>query len=145
MNRYVVGFLFDDDMKNILLIRKNRPAWQAGKLNGVGGKIERFEQPIAAMAREFYEEAGEDTPATWAHVCTLRFPYAEVEFFAGKSTFHFNGAHTRTDEEIVKLPLNQEFFMGTHPVVENILPLVELSMQRLTDREGVPPSAQAVA
>ena len=56
MNAYVVGFLREND--KILLIKKNRPAWQAGKLNGVGGHIEALETPHAAMMREFKEEAG---------------------------------------------------------------------------------------
>ena len=37
----------------VVLTHKNRPAWQAGKLNGVGGKIELLESPVAAMVREF--------------------------------------------------------------------------------------------
>lgn len=55
---YVCGFLFSSDRSRVLLIRKNRPAWQAGLLNGVGGKIEAGETPEEAMVREFYEEAG---------------------------------------------------------------------------------------
>lgn len=138
MNRYVVGFMFDDEMKNVVLVNKNRPAWQQGKLNGVGGKIEHGETPLAAMIREFVEEANVGC-SRWDHVCTLRFPYAEVEFFAAKNTTCFSNARTRTDEEIVKIPLTQEFFMGLYPVVENIPALVELSMQRLADREAIPP------
>ncbi len=56
MNAYVVGFLREND--KILLIKKNRPAWQAGKLNGIGGHIEVGETPNEAMVREFAEEAG---------------------------------------------------------------------------------------
>ena len=40
MREYVCGFLFSPDRKKVLLIRKRRPAWQAGKLNGVGGKVD---------------------------------------------------------------------------------------------------------
>lgn len=65
---YVVGFAFSADRRKIVLIRKNRPAWQAGKLNGVGGKIEAGETPEHAMAREFFEETGVQTnPAQWTH------------------------------------------------------------------------------
>jgi 8-oxo-dGTP pyrophosphatase MutT (NUDIX family) len=55
---YVVGFVFDPDESHLLLIWKNRPAWQAGKLNGPGGKRENGETPLAAMEREFGEETG---------------------------------------------------------------------------------------
>ena len=69
---YVCGFLFSSDRTRVLLIRKNRPAWQAGKLNGLGGKIELGETPHEAMRREFREEAGVDLPEErWQHVLTL--------------------------------------------------------------------------
>lgn len=52
---YVLGFAFDDN--KVLLIRKTKPKWQAGRLNGVGGKVEAFDKDyLAAMVREFHEE-----------------------------------------------------------------------------------------
>jgi len=42
---------------HILLVQKNRPTWQAGKWNGIGGKIEDGETSAQAMKREFMEEA----------------------------------------------------------------------------------------
>lgn len=58
MKKYVVGFLIDVNW-NVVLIRKNKPDWQAGKLNGVGGKIEDTDVDVhSAMEREFEEEAG---------------------------------------------------------------------------------------
>ena len=70
VQEYVCGFLFSPDRARVLLIRKARPAWQAGKLNGLGGKIERGESALQAMRREFREEAGADV-AEWQHVLTL--------------------------------------------------------------------------
>lgn len=55
---YVAGFMFDGE--KVALIRKNRPEWQAGLLNGIGGKIEEGERPLEAMRREFREETGRD-------------------------------------------------------------------------------------
>lgn len=55
---YVVGFCFDTTMEHVLLINKKRPDWQAGKLNGIGGKIEEHEIAPGAMRREFGEETG---------------------------------------------------------------------------------------
>ena len=55
---YVLGFMFNEAESKVLLVWKNRPAWQAGKLNGVGGKIEAGETPVQAMNREFAEETG---------------------------------------------------------------------------------------
>jgi 8-oxo-dGTP diphosphatase len=56
MKKYVVGFLISGSL--VSLIKKNRPEWQKGKINGIGGKIEKGETPEQAMKREFYEEAG---------------------------------------------------------------------------------------
>jgi len=54
----VVGFLFSEDKKNVLLINKIKPEWQRGKFNGIGGKVEKDEKPDQAMTREFFEESG---------------------------------------------------------------------------------------
>lgn len=55
---YVLGFAFSHSMRSVVLIEKQKPAWQAGKLNGIGGKVERGELPLDAMTREFCEETG---------------------------------------------------------------------------------------
>jgi len=60
VKRYVVGFMFDEHGGHIALVRKNRPDWQRGMLNGIGGKVEYGEIPINAMKREFLEETGVD-------------------------------------------------------------------------------------
>jgi 8-oxo-dGTP diphosphatase len=57
---YVVGFLFSEDRKQVALIRKTHPDWQAGKLNGPGGKVEPNENQFQCMHREFLEETGGD-------------------------------------------------------------------------------------
>jgi 8-oxo-dGTP pyrophosphatase MutT (NUDIX family) len=56
MRKYVAGFLIKGD--SVLLVRKNRPQWQVGLLNGIGGEIDGEEHPDTAMEREFQEETG---------------------------------------------------------------------------------------
>ena len=73
MRTYACGFLFSPDRQRVLLIRKRRPAWQAGKLNGLGGKVEPGETPLQAMRREFREEAGVNV-AEWQEILTLAGP-----------------------------------------------------------------------
>lgn len=143
MNQYVVGYMFDDGMQRVGLIHKNRPAWQKGLFNGIGGKIDTGETPLEAMVREFKEETGVLTIAgDWSHVCTLRFPYAEIECFASKSTAHIDAMHTNTDEEVLNASLSEILFSGRpYPAVENVPLLIQLSRQRLTDREGVAPDS----
>lgn len=58
MDVFVLGFALTEDKKAILLIKKNRPAWQKGLLNGVGGKVNPVETPKQAMIREGFEETG---------------------------------------------------------------------------------------
>lgn len=85
--RYVCGFLFMADGRPdflmdylVVLIRKSKPDWQRGLLNGVGGKIEPGESPEQAMVREFEEETGHPTSG-WLSLATLSFPKAVVHFF----------------------------------------------------------------
>lgn len=80
--RWVVGFLFSGDGSAVVLIRKNRPEWQAGKLNGVGGKMEDGDRSIEeAMVRAFAEETGWSTlPGQWHHFTTLEWEEGSVHF-----------------------------------------------------------------
>lgn len=58
MKEYVVSFLFTPDYKNVWLVKKEKPEWQKGSLNGIGGKIELKEMPSIAAIRELKEETG---------------------------------------------------------------------------------------
>lgn len=58
MSKYVCGFAFNLKQDKVALIEKIKPTWQAGLLNGIGGKLEDGEVSHEAMAREFEEEAG---------------------------------------------------------------------------------------
>lgn len=78
MKSYVLGFLFNV-FGDVALIRKNKPEWQKGKYNGVGGKIEEGETPLEAMRREFNEEAGMDID-DWIKVCCLKGWESNDEF-----------------------------------------------------------------
>ncbi len=72
MTKYVLGFAFNRQRDRVGLIEKNRPDWQLGKLNGIGGHIEQFDTtPHDAMQREFSEEAGV-LLGTWTHYATMR-------------------------------------------------------------------------
>ena len=83
MTDYVAGFAFDGTGEHVLLVRKTHPTWQAGKLNGIGGKIEPGETPAVAMVREFAEEAAIDTDeASWRLVVTLHSGEHTIWFFA---------------------------------------------------------------
>jgi 8-oxo-dGTP diphosphatase len=77
IKQYVVGFLFCERPRNLIevcLIEKQKPQWQQGFYNGVGGKIEHEDfNAHDAMAREFREETGVHIPISqWRHFCNTR-------------------------------------------------------------------------
>lgn len=78
--RYVAGFLFSLDRSHVALVLKQKPAWQLGKLNAIGGKIEPGESAREAMNREFAEESGV-SGIDWKGTAVLRGPDFQVSFF----------------------------------------------------------------
>lgn len=50
-----------DIKTKVLLVEKQKPAWQKGRWNLVGGHVEEGELPLAAAIREMKEEAGNIT------------------------------------------------------------------------------------
>lgn len=76
---YCLGFAFSENRKDVTLIRKTHPEWQAGHWNGIGGHIEAGESGSKAMAREFKEETGVLIPAgEWRDALTLHWPGGNV-------------------------------------------------------------------
>lgn len=74
MKHYVLGLIFSQHEGRIALLRKKRPAWQAGMLNGIGGHIELGETALQAMVREAAEEVALrfPWPQAWEEIATLR-------------------------------------------------------------------------
>jgi 8-oxo-dGTP diphosphatase len=101
---YVCGFLFDDARKHVALIRKNRPEWQRGLLNGIGGKIETGEGALAAMRREFFEETGAQVFG-WRCFCILtRASDWRVHFYVAFGDLL--DLRDQTDEQVLITPLS---------------------------------------
>jgi 8-oxo-dGTP diphosphatase len=100
---YVVGFMFDKE-HNVWLIKKNKPEWQKGRYNGIGGKIESYDlDHYAAMSREFFEETSALTePYEWTEFCTYGWKDGIVHFFYlhDLDLKHYGYVRTNTDEEV---------------------------------------------
>lgn len=122
MTDYVAGFLFSNDNQRVALIEKRRPAWQAGKLNGIGGHIEANETPLAAMIREFFEETGLRV-TSWKHYVTLNGDGFRVFFFYAH-TFSFGDIQSMTDEavNICEIPR-----LNLLPVIPNLKWLIPMA------------------
>lgn len=120
---YVVGFALDS-YGRVALIRKNRPEWQAGKLNGIGGHVEEDELPMDAMVREFEEETGRRVGG-WDLFVIMDFPEARVYFYRTKiGTAIMDGLSTTTDETVVKIGASD---IGQSGVIPNLMWLVPLA------------------
>ena len=99
---FVAGFMFTADKRKVALVTKNRPEWQKGFLNGIGGKVEAFDaNNAAAICREFEEEAGvKTTPEEWQQFAKLEVVgLGYVNFFRAFSDKAQN-IHACTDEEV---------------------------------------------
>lgn len=79
MKHFVLGFIFNSNKTSILLVKKERPEWQKGYYNGIGGKIKLNESPSEAMIREGIEETSYSR--IWEHVLTFICPGGTVFVF----------------------------------------------------------------
>jgi len=128
--KYVAGFMLSHDLKRVALIRKNRPVWQAGKLNGIGGHVESGETDIQAMVREFEEETGLKTDEE------LWFKYARlsdngafaVSFFVTQGSLQC--LESKTDEKVEVVNVSE---LHEIEAIENIPWLVHLAIDNITD------------
>lgn len=121
---YVVGLAFDRNAR-VALIRKNRPAWQEGLYNGIGGKVEPGEKPLIAMRREFLEETGL-LVADWNKVVVVDYGADRVHFYRTEiSPTEMSVLKSTTDEEVHVLGAHAAV-SGWYSIVSNlawILPL----------------------
>ena len=124
MISYVVGLVFDASNTKVLLVRKNRPNWQVGKLNGIGGKVEEGETPYEAVVRECEEECGL-LLYNWLLVDRFTDNDSYEVFFFTIQAENIHKAYTKTDEvveifEIASL-FSDSFGMDTVVYPANVL------------------------
>lgn len=145
MKKYVLGFAFDSesDPKYLVLIEKQKPNWQKGKLNGVGGKVELDDiSDKSAMVREFQEETGLDTELLgWKHFATMKFPddvmggSAVVYCYKYFSNRIF-GCSTTTDEVISMYALHPDSVRAgiplwcDQPLIKNLHVLIPMALDK---------------
>lgn len=130
---WVVGFLYDMKGDRVVLIRKNRPEWQKGRLNGVGGKLEPTDASLeSAMVREFFEETGQ-TIISWQHFANLDWEEGVVHFFRSfAAPVIVDGCRTMTDEAVEVHHVHMLLAPGPlrDGVTPNLLWLVPLGAHR---------------
>ena len=98
MIEYVLGFLFNPKMDRVVLIKKEKPDWQRGMWNGIGGKVDPGETHRHAMIREFEEETGlrvED----WRYFGQMQNDNVRVSLYVALSDA-LDDVQTMTEEEV---------------------------------------------
>lgn len=134
VKEYVLGFMFHPNLREAVFIRKIKGK-HAGMLNGVGGKIELCEHPLAAMAREFQEETSVVTTALdWLPFGVFHGtePNGVEEYmvhcFATSSLTGYLAACTVTPEYVERCPIGDLWDLEPTP---NLLWLVSMASYRL--------------
>lgn len=140
MINYVVGFAFSRNKKDIVLIEKQKPEWQKGKFNGVGGKVDTEDvSPMAAMIREFKEETGvtiaeAETRAAvhggnyadgWHHFATLIFEECNLYCFRAYTNSIYQ-CGTIEEEKIQVTGVYEALSML--PIIPNLKVLIPMAL-----------------
>lgn len=129
MKEYVLGFAFNDERDEVLLIEKARPEWQRGRCNGLGGKVELYETPLNAMVREFREECGIDTkPESWKYMGLMQGPDWDCHCFRIYNV-DISKANTLTDEAVIIAKV-EKVLCGKIKTISNIPWLVALALDQ---------------
>ena len=136
MTKYVVGIIFCEN--KVLLIRKNRPSWQSGGLNGVGGKVSAYESYYDAMVRECREECNL-VISNWEYIGMLTdiVDYKVKYYKAYVPTFDTVCSNTDEKVEIFNIAdINYSMLISPTDVflrlaVHNIYEPIELIVERL--------------
>jgi 8-oxo-dGTP diphosphatase len=123
---YVLALLFTADRGRVVLIHKTRPAWQAGRVNVLGGKVAPGESAAAAARREVREEAGVDVPEdAWREFLVWHDPVYRMHALRA---FHdaAERAHTAEDQEVFRAAT------GDLPsaLIDNLRWLIPLALDR---------------
>lgn len=119
---FVLALLYTADQRRVVLMRRTRPAWQAGRVNGLGGALMAGELPHDGARREVREECGVDV-AEWTEV--LVWEDAEYRMHVMRAVSELaRGARTLEDQEVFladvdALPAN---------VIDNLRWLVPLAL-----------------
>lgn len=129
---YCLGFAFN--MSHVLLIEKQKPDWQKGKLNGLGGLIEPRETSMMAMAREFEEECGIKTaPEDWSLFARLDIGLNECRVYCFKAFLDITKAKTTTGEKIKLVHIDELQLQARISNLDWLIPLaVDENIPNLT-------------
>jgi 8-oxo-dGTP diphosphatase len=128
MTEYVAGFMFSEFGTKVALIQKERPEWQKGNFNAIGGHIEEGEIPLEAMCREFVEETGV-SHVSWEQFLVYRGIDYVVYFFVTFSDDIYY-LRTITDETIQVLSVYDIQTKKVSNIIPNLYWLIPLALDK---------------
>ena len=121
---YALALLFTPERDAVVLMHKTRPAWQAGRVNALGGKLHPGESPRDAARREVREEAAVDVP-DWEEFLVWDDPVYRMHALRA---FHPAARSARTAED------QEVFLAGTAALpaalIDNLRWLIPLALDR---------------
>lgn len=123
IQEYTVCLLFRNNATEVALIEKTHPAWQAGRLNGIGGKKEPGESLSAAVTREFEEEAGVSID-TWERFCVLNHNNRVIHYFRAHGDYDL---HSMTEEKVGWYKIKD---LPGLPIIPNLLWLIPMALDK---------------
>lgn len=132
MQKYVLGFIFDDEEKNVLLIQKQRPLWQKGLFNGIGGKVENFDDNhFLAIQREVFEETNL-TITNWKYFAKLTDQqFFDIDCFkTNLSKEQLKNYQTMTDEDVQIKSIESLYKTKFNDCISNLSWLIGICLDR---------------
>lgn len=134
--QYVLGFLFDPAGQKVALIEKQSPPWQKGRLNGIGGKVEQFEHPNAAMIREFEEETGVKI-TNWKYMGAMSSSKEWIANIYTTTSPLIDELKTVTDEQVVIMNCTETVNLHSSQAISNVPWLISICRDHLFNPNGV--------
>lgn len=146
---YTLGFVFFEGINQVLLIEKQKPAFQKGYLNGLGGKQEPDEGPLGCIIREIEEECGLKTyNSDWTYFCTMRCKdnstdkesYSwDVHCFATILPVERAKDITQKEDEVLTMLSLDRINVAYPALLGNITWLVGMGMDSIKNKAFAPP------
>lgn len=128
---YTVVIAFNYLLLDVLLIQKEKPKFQKGLFNGIGGKVEHNETITQCACREFYEECGIKirNPKHFATLSTKSHGIDAIVYFYTYVLKRQDTPQTKTKE---KISWSHFYMLQYLPLVPNLYWLITLAKLQFT-------------
>jgi 8-oxo-dGTP diphosphatase len=140
-NEFVMVLPFDEECKDIVVIKKLRPKWQEGKFNCPGGSLEKTDASSGYGAkRELREETGIDPTCSMRFVCTVHWMDSSYVTTAKCHVFSLFSdeiykAETKEDEQVSIMKVSEFLALSDDQIIPDLRWLIPMAIQGVTAKE----------